>query len=341
MDTSGSRGALYDELHELPAPLRHHALRSPAGRPWLETLGERVLAQCERWNLAPDPSSRHTFFAGHAGIVVPVIGSAGGPLALKCQIPDLGLATEATALTWWSGQGAVRLFTDEEGFLLLERLDPDHALGEMPLPEACNIWGPLMSRLSLPAQQLPVAVSGADLVERTDALAERWNDELPARWAELPDLLPRRLLEAALELCQIRGALGRRDDQDFLVHSDLHFFNMLCRPSTGEFVAIGPQPLIGDREFAVLPMLDHRLADLPSRNPGHALRRRLDHLCKAAGLDDEVAVGWAVARAVEDVLTYAEEGLFDDAERSLWVATALSGADISSLPDVHGLKPLS
>ncbi|MGP5072948.1 aminoglycoside phosphotransferase family protein [Arthrobacter rhombi] len=340
MDTPGGRGALRDELHDLPAALRHHALRSPAGRPWLETLGERVLAQCERWKLAPDPSSPRTFFAGHAGIVVPVIDAADVPLALKCQIPDPGLATEATALKWWSGQGAVRLFTHEDVFLLLERLDPDHDLGAMPLPEACDIWGPLMSRLSLPARQLPAAIPGAELVERTDALAERWNDELPARWAELPGLLPRRLLEAALELCQIRGAVGRRDDQDFLVHSDLHFFNALRRPSTGEFVAIDPQPLIGDREFAILPMLDHRLADLPSRNPGRALQGRLHHLCEAAGLDNELAVGWAVARAVEDVLAYAEEGLFDDAERSLWVATVLSGADISSLPDVHRLKPL-
>ncbi len=341
MDTPRAHDAFHERFQDLPAPLRHRALRLPGGQQWLQTLGERVLARCERWNLDPDPSSTRAFYTGHAGIVVPVIGSDGVPLALKYQIPEPGLATEATALHWWSGQGAVRLFKDEDGFLLLERLDPDHDLGTVAVSEAGDIWGPLMSRLSLPAQDLPSTTAGADMVERTDALAERWNDELPARWAEFPSGLPRRLLEAALELCQIRGAVGRRDNEDFLVHSDLHYFNVLQRPSTGGFVAIAPRPLIGDREFAVLPMLNNRLTDLPSGDSGTALRRRLQHLCEAAGLDGELAVGWSVTRAVEDVLTSAEEGRFDDVERSLWVATALSGGDASSLPEVHLLKHLS
>ncbi|MGP9661623.1 MULTISPECIES: aminoglycoside phosphotransferase family protein [unclassified Arthrobacter] len=341
MDTDRARDAFRAQFQDLPAPLRHQALRSSAGRPWLDTLCERVLARCGSWHLVPDPSAPHPFLAGHAGLVVPVIDAAGARLALKCQIPDPVLATEATALHWWSGQGAVTLFAEEDGFLLLERLDPDHDLGSMALPEAVEIWGQLMSRLSLPARELTPTTAGAGMVERTDALAERWNDELPARWAELPPVLPRRLLEAALELCQVRGAVGRRDDRDFLVHSELHYFSALRRPPTGEFVAINPHPVIGDREFGVLPMLENRLADLPSRNSGPALRRRLRHLSEAAGLDEESAVGWAVARAVEDVLTHAEEGLFDEAERSLWVATALSGGDVSSLPDVHRLNPLN
>lgn len=341
MDIPRTRDSFHERFQDLPAPLRHHALRLPGGGTWLQTLGERVLARCEKWNLTPDPSSTRAFHAGHTGIVVPVIDSAGVPLALKYQIPEPGLATEATALHWWSGQGAVRLFKDEDGFLLLERLDPEHDLCTVAVPEAGDIWGLLMSRLSLPAQELSFATAGADMVERTDALAERWNDELPARWADLPGIVPRRLLEAALELCQIRGAVGRRDDEDFLVHADLHYFNVLRRPSTSGFVAIDPQPLIGDREFAVLPMLNNRLADLPAGDSGAALRRRLQHLCEAAGLDGELALGWSVARAVEDVLTSAEEGLLDDAERSLWVATALSGRDVSALPEVHQLKRLS
>lgn len=323
-----------------PAQLRHHALRAPGGAAWLRNVGGLVERQCTAWGLRPHPVSGRPWFAGHAGIVVPVIDASGTALALKCQIPDPGLATEATALRLWSGNGAVGIIRDDEGFLLLEWLDPQQDLGRVPVPETAGIWGGIMDRLGQRVSQLPPSGEGNQQFERTDALAERWNDELPARWADMPALAPRRLLDAALELCQTRGAVGRRDNDDFLVHADLHYFNVLARPATGEYVAIDPQPFIGDREFAVLPMLHNRLDELPDRNPAAALRSRLRGLCKAAGLDTGLATGWSIARAVEDHLSFAEQGLPEDAERSLWVASALSNGEMSGLPGVRQLKPL-
>lgn len=324
---------------EFPAQLRHNALHSPGGGTWLREVGERIHAQCAIWNLHHDPESTHPWFAGHAGIVVPVLDAAGVRLALKYQIPEPDLATEAPALRLWSGRAAVRLIDDDGGFLLLERLDPDRDLGRLPVAQACDIWGTVMGGLGRRVSQLPSSAEYVDEFDRTDALAERWNDELPARWRDVPGLIPRRLLEAALELCQTRGAVGRRDGDDFLVHADLHYFNILARTEGGEYVAIDPKPFVGDREFAVLPMLDNRLADLPDRLAAGALRSRLQRLADAAGIDTDLAIGWSIARSVEDVLTYSEQGQPEDAQRSLWVATALSNGDVSTLPGVRQLKP--
>ncbi|MBM6623052.1 aminoglycoside resistance protein [Micrococcaceae bacterium RIT802] len=325
---------------ELPAQLRHNALRTPGGAAWLRELEARITEQCDHWNVRRQPVDGQFWFAGHAGVVVPVVDANGRQLALKYQIPAPELATEAAALRLWSGNGAVRLIRDEAGFLLLERLDPDRDIARIPPLMVGGIWGAVMRQLSQRVAELPGSAEDTAPFERTDAVAERWNDDLPARWADRQGLLPRRLLEAGLELCQTRGAVGRRDGDDFLVHADLHYFNVLARPETDEYVAIDPQMYIGDREFAVLPMLDNRLGELPVREPAAALRARLRQLSDAAGLDADLATGWSIVRAVEDVLSYSEQGLPQDAERSLWVASALSHGDVSVLPDVHQLKPL-
>ncbi len=114
------------------------------------------------------------------------------------------------------------------------------------------------------------------------ARAEQWSDELPESWERLGRPFPRWLLEAALEVCQTRGAVGRRSGTDVLVHTDLHFLNILAVPGTAagsgpegsaaaDFKAIDPQPMVGEAEFAVAPLLWNRLAELPRSGPGEAL----------------------------------------------------------------------
>ena len=87
-----------------------------------------------------------------------------------------------------------------------------------------GIWGGLvrqLQRLQRPARQ---AVS-----RQVSALAEEWTDTLPARWLELAKPFPTWLMECALEVCQVRGSVGRREDRDVLLHSDLHDGNILAR----------------------------------------------------------------------------------------------------------------
>ncbi|MGG5753395.1 aminoglycoside phosphotransferase family protein [Zafaria sp. Z1313] len=320
--------------HALPAVLRRNALRLRGGRSWLDALPDHFRALLERWRLVHDPADA-PWWAGHAGVVVPVRDAAGTPLALKVSLPEEDLRAEAWALRAWGGRGAVGLVQDDGGFsLLLERLVPGPGLGLLPVEESVPVWGGIVRTLAVGEED------GWPRFERTSDVAERLGDGLPQDWFELDRPVPRALLQAALERCQERGTLALRGGRPVLVHGDLHYFNVLARPAGG-FAAIDPQPYLGDAEFSVLPMLHNRLAELPARNQGPALEARMRALCAAAGLDVERARGWSIARAVEDVLWFTRHGLPGDAERSLWVATALAGLPLDNLPRAEQLAPLA
>ena len=89
-----------------------------------------------------------------------------------------------------------------------------------------TVWGGLMRQLSLVPDDQPQWRE----FDHVAARAEQWSDEFPATWEQLGRPFPRWLLEAALEVCQTRGAVGRRSGKDVLVHTDFHFLNILARP---------------------------------------------------------------------------------------------------------------
>lgn len=278
----------------------------------------------------------------------------------KISRPFRKALAEPAALALWGGVGAVRLIEHDAAScsLLLERLDAGRPLQNMRFPEAAHIWGGLVRELSI----APDARPGWDTFERIDSTAEQWSDELPERWDRLGRPFPRWLLEAALEVCQTRGAAGRRGGLDVLVHTELHGMNILAmdtaaahgrierdrterdrteRDRAVSFRAIDPQAMVGEAEFAVAPMLWNRLPELAGHDAPSALLGRCEGLAAAAGLDPEASRAWSVAREVENALWYAEHpGHRGDVERSLWVASALWGRLLPGLPAVQDLKRL-
>lgn len=237
---------------------------------------------------------------------------------------------EPDALELWGGQGAVQLLqADRSAYvLLLERLDGNTSLAALPLEETTEVWGALVRRLAL----VPDDQASWAAVPLLAAEAETWTDTLPADWEALGRPFPRWLFEHALITCQQRGIVGRRTDADVLVHSDLHYFNIL-RSRAGHEVprrdpgwkAIDPKPILGDAEYGVAPMLWNRIPELDPADPGAHLRRRCAGLADAAGLDPELARDWSVVREVRNALHYLNQGCPAQAERSLWVASSLLG----------------
>ena len=228
-------------------------------RTWHGLLGERL----EEWNLGLDLQPGQPAWAGRCGVVVPVLQrDQGTPAVLKLSIPHGEALPEPDALALWDGRGAVRLLASSRSdyALLLQRLDGDHSLRDVPLDGTPAPWGAVLRRLCLPAGDSARWAAFPHLASE----AEQWTDTLPARWDELGEPFPRWLMEAALEVCQSRGAIGRRSERDVLVHADLHYDNLL--PSSpdrlGDFVAIDPKPVVGDAEYAVEPLLWNRLAEL-------------------------------------------------------------------------------
>ena len=298
----------------------------------------------EQWQLTVDLAPGSLPWNGHGGLVVPVRQEDGSPAALKIAFPHDEAKAERHALALWKGHGAVALLASdaESCSLLLERLDAARTLADAPMDRAAQVWGGLVRQLGLAPDNRPEWREFDHIAAR----AEQWSDELPADWDRLGRPFPRWLLEAALEVCQTRGAVGRRSAHDLLVHTDLHFLNVLARPGMGgtgqvpapaDYAAIDPQPMIGEPEFAVAPLLWNRLADLPADRPGAGLLRRCRDVSTAAGLDADVSRQWGIAREVENALWYAAQGHGGDQARSLWVASTLAGKPLDGLPHPHSL----
>jgi streptomycin 6-kinase len=359
----------------IPLDLSRRYGGSRTGRDWLASL-PRLIAHClDQWQLELDLAPGALPGSGHGAIVVPVhrrssassmrtnalAGAEAGPAddagaaVLKIAYPHDEALTEPHALALWDGQGAVRLLADDAGAgaLLLERLDAARSLQDVPMDEAVPVWGGLVRRLSLVPDGRPEWQEFSHVAAR----AEQWSDELPESWEQLGRPFPRWLLEAALEVCQTRGAVGRRSGRDVLVHTDLHYLNILARlhrdvpdaggsgpadgaagePAAG-WAAIDPQPMIGEAEFAVAPLLWNRISELSRTEPEQGLRERCRDFSLAAGLDAEIARQWSLAREVENALDYASKPRHEgDLVRSLWVASTLAGRTLPDLPAPHEL----
>lgn len=282
----------------------------PAWVAGLPTLLDRYLTD---WRLTTDLSPGRTAWHGMVGVAVPVRTADGRPAVLKVSIPDEENEYEDLALATWNGRGAVRLLRTDRPrrALLLERLDADRSLENEPIGPALDRLAAVLARLSVPAPP------GLPTIAETTA---RWLDSMPRRWERLAIDAPRRLLDLAVDAARTLGPNAGRQ----LVHTDLHFMNVLHGTAGRGWVAIDPKPLAGDPEFAVAPVLWNRLGDYEDdRNAG--LRRRFDRYTEAGGLDRDRARLWSIAREVENMTWYAEAGMPDDLARSRWVAATLAG----------------
>jgi streptomycin 6-kinase len=335
----------------IPLDLTRRYSRSSAGRAWLASLPDMIRGRIDQWQLELDLEPGAFPWSGHGAVVVPV-RAAGSAAALKVAFPHDEALVERHALALWNGHGAVKLWASDAGTcsMLLERLDAGRSLRTEPMDTALEVWGGLMRELSLVPDARPQWQEFVHVAAR----AEQWSDDLPAEWEQLGRPFPRWLLEAALEVCQTRGAVGRRSSEDVLVNTDFHYLNILARPDfpannaagnhsvrstvADGFAAIDPQPMVGEAEFAVAPVLWNRIPDLPASDPAAGLLARCHDFSVAAGLDPEVARQWSLAREVDNALHYAsrpEHG--GDMARSLWVASTLAGRTLDGLPAAHDL----
>ena len=174
---------------------------------------------------------------------------------------------EPDAFAHWNGDGAARLLRHdrERRAVLLERARPGTDLSLLPDDEATAIAVEVGLRLWRPASA-------------------------PFRW--IGDHVPRWLDEDPSELTPLARKLFASLDvgRSILVHGDLHHHNIL--DAGGRYVAIDPQPFLGEPEFDVPSFLWN---PLPGRLRAEFLDSRLAAFA-AAGLDEERMRKWTVIR---------------------------------------------
>lgn len=210
------------------------AAGSPAGKAWIAGLPSLLAGLARQWGLTTaGPESWH----GYNAVVLPVVRD-GRPLALKLTWPPDRVQAEAQALAAWRARGAVELVASDvpRGALLLERLDATRSLAAVPLAEAAATAGALIRALAIPA---PGSFPSLQATARELAAT------LPARQRSLQDPVPDQWITLAIKL----AADLARDPQSVLVHTDLHYDNILASQHAAErWVAIDPKPAAGTPE---------------------------------------------------------------------------------------------
>ena len=248
-------------------------LAGEPARQWVDRLPELAERFLDRWRLTLDGPPMH----GLVGLAVPVRTADETPAVLKLSWQDGETRHEALALSIWDGKGTVRLLDhdDDHGVLLLERLDHTRSLLTADEDEAVEVCARLLHTLRTPAPPR---------VRTLRATAERWTRQLPQR----PDLVPARLVDAAVALCRELGPTAGTD----LTNEDLHYENVL-RGQRARWLMIDPKPIAGDPEFGVIPLLWNRF------DPA-GLRRRFDRIVEIGELDPDLARAWTFVRAVDN-----------------------------------------
>ena len=246
---------------------------------WLERVPDLVAECVEEWGLrlgAP-------YEAGAAGYTVRADLADGTPAVLKVIYPHREAEHEGEALRVWEGDGAIRLLAYDEvrWAMLIERCEPGTLLAKADPELALDVLIGVLPRL-----WKPVGEPFRPLVDE----ASWWIDYLPAEWERAGKPFDRELLEAAI--ARLRELAGSQGEQ-VLLHQDLHGDNVLAAQRE-DWLVIDPKPLVGEREFAVAPIV---------RDPelGHSRRdvlHRLDRLTSELGLDRDRARGWTIGQTI-------------------------------------------
>jgi len=274
---------------------------SADGRAWLERLPATIEACAERWSLALDAP----FPLAGASVAIPATTKEGQSAVLKVCFPHRESEHEAHALRAWDGNGAVRLLAHdpERWALLVERCLPGRPLAGRPEPEVLETLCALLPRLWLPA-----APPFRELADE----AAWWVSYLPDRWEAAGRPFERSLLDAAVEALQ---ELPATQGEQVLLHQDLHPGNVLGAERE-PWLVIDPKPLVGEREFAVAPIV--RAFEL--EQSAGAVTARLDRLSGALGLDRDRARLWALGQTIAWSLD--SEYHPDHAEVARWLLRA-------------------
>jgi streptomycin 6-kinase len=277
-----------------------------SGDAWLARLPALVDESLTDWDLTLDGKPMH----GACALVRPVRRRDGSAAVLKVTWPHTDAQHEHLALQHWGGRGAVRLLAANPArwTMLLERLNSDQDLQDIPIDEACAVIGTLLRQLDHDA--LPQ-------LSRLSAQATA----IGAKLRSAPRAMPRRFAQQAAAL--LSDLVSEEAIDSRLVNTDLHYGNVLAADRQ-PWLAIDPKPLAADPAFAATPALWNRWAEaLDSGNLRQHLRRRLSIICESAGLDEERAQAWSIVREVQMGLWAIADDDSQELTKAIAIITAL------------------
>ncbi|MDR5705074.1 aminoglycoside phosphotransferase family protein [Agromyces sp. LY-1358] len=282
-------------------------------RDWVGVVSSVAGDLLRRWELRPEGVVR----SGEAGVVVPVRRADGTRAALKLQVPRAETTAAILGLERWDGRGMVRLLDSDpdQGGMLLERLHGDRTLEAVEDDDdAVRVVGSLLARLH--------SVPAPDGLPRVEAILAGMLDDAPAALHALERDDRSRLRRWMRSVTDLEAEPGDR-----LLHWDLHYGNVLAADRE-PWLAIDPEPLVGDPGFDLWPALDTgwSTSDTVTDAP-RIVRRRFDILTEMLDLDRGRAAAWTVARLLQNTLWDIEDGHTAISTSAKTVVDALASFD--------------
>lgn len=267
------------------------AVHKEKGEKWLAEF-DGLISECEnRWQMEIMPSFDLSY-----NFVAPAKRRDGKDLVIKLAVPSEEFHIEVEALTLFNGCGIVKVIDvdSEKGVLILERLIPGTTLALLENDEeATYIASQLMKKLWMPT---PISSRIPTTAGRERELLRIIQDN-PNGIGPIP-------IEILQEALETYTEMNRTMDQPFLLHGDLHHYNIL-KSTSQSWLAIDPKGLIGEREFDVIQFL---LNKLPAENIAAVIDKRINIFVEELGLDRKRILSWGFAHSVLATCWTIEEG---------------------------------
>ncbi len=205
------------------------------------------------------------------------------PVILKLQWPHPECEFEGDALNHWDGNGAITLLEHDRdrNALLLEPCFPGKTLSQCRNADHMGVMINLLPKLWTPAG------SPFQTLSRESTI---WAANMQQQWLVAGKPCEQKLIDAALDAI---ANLRNTQSEQVLLHQDLHGDNVLAS-IRGGWLAIDPKPLIGERAFALSPII--RSFEFGANKKD--VLYRLDRLSSELNLDRERARGWALAQSI-------------------------------------------
>ena len=261
------------------------AAESEGPEAWLETLPATVQRLATQWGLVVGAPFQP---GGCTAWVAPVVDAGGKDVVLKIGWRHTEALHEAAGLRTWAGEGAVRLYADEEFDdtigLLLERCLPGTMLASRPEPEQDLVVADLLPqlwRIPPPGHRL----------RSLQVMCDQWADEFEQKVAAGSNGLDPGLAREGIALFR---SLPATADREVLLCTDLHAENVLAAERQ-PWLVIDPKPYVGDPTYDPL----QHLLNCPRRlhaDPRGLVTRMADLL----GLDRDRLLSWLFARCVQE-----------------------------------------
>lgn len=253
------------------------------GEEWLEKL-PNLITYCEkRWNIKVQDEPFELSF----NFVAAVVFKDGKEAVLKLSVPSQDFQNELEALKLFNNhkRKMVQLldYDEAKGIILLERLIPGQMLSTLDDDEVATriaasvlkeLWIPAEEHCSLPSTKNREASLVALRKENSNGLGP-----ISAQMLEESEYFFKKLNETST--------------QPYLLHGDLHHYNILSKNDT--WMVIDPQGLIGEREYDLIQYL---LNKLPEKDYKEVIKKRIDIFAEELGLNKERILMWGIAHSI-------------------------------------------